>query len=116
MNVLGPLGVLSGQQQVVRLHDAVDALVVHRRQPRGSELPVQHRGDPAIAVGRTHRDQRRDQRHRRRVLRFMVAPTRLGASLQPVDQVRAGHPPRVSATTFTGNRPSAATARARSVF
>lgn len=89
--MLRPLGIFPCQQQVVGLHDAVDPLVVHGRQAFRPQLPVQDRGNPSVAVGRPRRDQRGDQRHHRRVLRFVIAPTRLRPALQPVDQVGAGH-------------------------
>ena len=80
----------------------------------GPQLSVQDRRDPAAAIGRARCNERRDHRHHRRVLRFVIAPTRPGPALRSMRLERAM--PGVSATTFTGNRPPAATARARSVF
>lgn len=115
MDMLGPLGIFPRQQQVMGLHDPVDPLVVDQRKILGPQLSVQDRRDPAAAIGRARCNERRDHRHHRRVLRFVIAPTRPGPALQPVNEVERAMP-GVSATTFTGNRPPAATARARSVF
>ena len=43
MGLLRTLRVFACQQQVVRLHDPVDALVIGRRQAIGAQLSVQHR-------------------------------------------------------------------------
>jgi hypothetical protein len=124
---LRPFGVSASQKEVVRLHDSVDAFVVHGPIPLSPELPVQECGDPAVALGGARRHQCRDQRqdvrgfsrtagvHPLTVLRLVVAPPRLRAPVQTACRFER-ETPRVSATTFTGNRPLAATARATSVF
>ncbi len=71
MRQVRPLGVVAGQEEAVRRHDAVDALVVHRGQAVCPELPVQHRRDPAIAMGRPGCDESGDERQQRRVLRAL---------------------------------------------
>lgn len=95
MGEVRPLGVVTVQEKAVRLHDAVDPFMVHRRQAARPELPVQHCRDAAIAISWPGCDEGSDQRQQRRVLRLVVAPTRLGRPLQPVMKVRAGYPEHV---------------------
>ena len=63
MGMPGSFGILACQQQVVRLHDPVDPLVVDRRQVLEAQLPVQDRPDPAVTISRARPDQGGDQRH-----------------------------------------------------
>ncbi len=50
MPVAGPLGVAPRQQQAVRRHDAIDELVVDRRQSFGALLSIEDRRGAAVAV------------------------------------------------------------------
>ena len=68
--------------------------MVGGRTPVRGEIAVQ-RGDPAVAVGRSRIDQPAHQRQDRRVLRFVMAPTRRRARGQSLDQVRARHAERL---------------------
>ena len=45
------------EQQLVLLHEAIDALGVHRGLADGSPLALEERGDPPIAVGWVRIDQ-----------------------------------------------------------
>ena len=92
--VMGAAGAPAGmplQQQAVQLHQPVDALVIDRGGALGRQVAVQQRGDPPVAVGRPRLDQPPHQRQYRRVLRFVIAPTRLRSALQPLDQVGTRH-------------------------
>ena len=89
------LRVFPRHKQTVRLHDAIDPFVIDGGQPFRAHLPVQDRRNPPVAIGRSGRHQRCDQRHQRRVLRpIYVVPTRLSPVVHPVNQVRAGHTQR----------------------
>ena len=52
MGQLRALGISAGEQEVMRLRDAVDALVVHGCDATCPKLAVQDRGDPAVATSR----------------------------------------------------------------
>ena len=89
VGAVGPFGISTGQQQVLPPHDAVNALVVHRRCARSAQMPIQKGRDPPVSIGRPRRNERGDQRRHRRVLLFVIAPTRLRAPLQAIMQVRS---------------------------
>ncbi len=127
MRAVGSFRVLASQQKVLSLHDAVDALVVYGRGGSDAQLAVQKSRNPPVSVRRSRGYQRGDHRHQHRVLRFVITSPRLCASRHAVVQVRSGDtqslghdahpcPAGHAGMPERGNRPVAATARARSVF
>src|SRR5205814_6414702 len=105
---------MPGQQQCVSLHQPVDTLGVDRGQTVGSPLALEERGDPPVPVGRARIDEAADSG-----CQFKIAVTGLRSAfrtraLNPLGDVRAR--PSVSVTCFIGNRPTAQSWTARSVF
>jgi hypothetical protein len=64
-------------------------------EPFGGQIAVQKRGDAAVAVGRPRVGQPAHPWQDRRVLRLLIAPTRLRAFGQPFYQVRSRHAERL---------------------
>ena len=93
MAVVGPLGIAPRQQQAVRRHDAIDVLVVDRRQPFGALLSIEDRRDAAV-VSWPLRGDLANAGQQIRILGLRVRPTSLGAAGQVVVHRRAPDPER----------------------
>ena len=110
-----PASGMAFQQEAVLLHQPIDALGVDRGQTVGSPLALEERGDPPVPVGRSRVDQAADLGGE-----LDIAVARLRPALRAVPCTRSitfeRATPSVSVIVFTGNRPGAASATARSVF
>ena len=83
------------QQELMNLHDPVNAFVINQSLALVTQQTVQDRRNPPIAVCGAPCNEITDQRNYRCVLRFMVAPTRLCIAFNPLDQIGARNAKRL---------------------